>query len=195
MDKQRITSIKEYGQSLVETAIITPLLLVMLLGVFEVGGAIRAYIVLLNANREATRFLARGLYNDDQGYTHFNGSLSNAMHSDTSNTTVYIRRFEVESGSPFDTADDVYSNTLRVYGSLHPSRTVVPDLALEALALNDGVNIVQYNREVASACSDPLMVSRCNALQAKDFASAPIDWHKEEFVYVEVYHNHDQIIG
>ena len=52
------------GQSLVEMAIIAPLLLLMLLGVFEVGWALRGYLVLSNANREATRFAARGRYLD-----------------------------------------------------------------------------------------------------------------------------------
>jgi hypothetical protein len=195
LDKQRIANIKEHGQSLVETAIITPLLLVMLLGVFEVGSAIRAYIVLLNANREAARFLARGLYTDDQGYAHFNRSLSNAMHSDTSNTTVYIRRFGVEVGNPFTYADDVYMDTLRVYGSLHPSSVVVGDLLGEALTMSSDVNLVQYNREVAMACADTLMQNRCDALERHDFDSAPVDWHTEEFLSVETYYSHSQIIG
>ena len=52
------------GQSLVEMAIITPLLLLLFIGVLEVGWAIRGYIVLLNADREATRFATRGQYLD-----------------------------------------------------------------------------------------------------------------------------------
>jgi Flp pilus assembly protein TadG len=44
-----------HGQSLVEMAFITPLLLLMFIGVLEVGWAIRGYIVLLNADREGTR--------------------------------------------------------------------------------------------------------------------------------------------
>ena len=54
----------EKGQSLVEMAIITPLLLLLFIGVVEVGWAIRGYVVLANADREATRFAARGLYLD-----------------------------------------------------------------------------------------------------------------------------------
>jgi Flp pilus assembly protein TadG len=53
-----------HGQSLVEMAFITPLLLLMFIGVLEVGWAIRGYIVLLNADREGTRFAARGQYLD-----------------------------------------------------------------------------------------------------------------------------------
>ena len=47
------------GQSLVEMAIALPVLLIMLIGVFEVGWALRGYIVLTNVNREATRFAVK----------------------------------------------------------------------------------------------------------------------------------------
>lgn len=53
---------KEKGQSLVEMAIIAPILIFMLIGVFEVGWALRGYIVLTNANREAARFAVRQNY-------------------------------------------------------------------------------------------------------------------------------------
>lgn len=50
------------GQSLVEMALITPILLILFIGVFEVGWVLRGFIVLSNANREATRFAAKGTY-------------------------------------------------------------------------------------------------------------------------------------
>ncbi|MBN1218865.1 MAG: pilus assembly protein, partial [Anaerolineae bacterium] len=49
--RQRSQQRKEQGQSLVEMAIITPLLIFLLLGVFEVGNAVRNYMVLVNVNR------------------------------------------------------------------------------------------------------------------------------------------------
>ena len=52
------------GQSMVEMAIALPILLIMLIGVFEVGWALRGYLTLANVNREATRFAARGIYLD-----------------------------------------------------------------------------------------------------------------------------------
>jgi hypothetical protein len=54
----------ERGQSLVEMAIATPLLIFLLLGVFEVGSAIRTYVVMVNVNREITRFAVRPGYLD-----------------------------------------------------------------------------------------------------------------------------------
>jgi hypothetical protein len=60
------------GQALVETAIIAPLLVFMLIGVFEVGFALHGYLVLANANREAARFAVRQDYlnfdREDIGY-------------------------------------------------------------------------------------------------------------------------------
>lgn len=57
---------------MVETAIIAPLLVFLLIGVFEVGFALRSYLVLTAANREAARFAIRQNYLDfssnDIGY-------------------------------------------------------------------------------------------------------------------------------
>lgn len=68
------------GQALVETALIVPILILMLLGVMEVGWALRNYLLLANANREAARFAARPGYLDMNNpwpvYTHTLDSLS-----------------------------------------------------------------------------------------------------------------------
>ncbi|MBD3261986.1 MAG: hypothetical protein GF334_10050 [Candidatus Altiarchaeales archaeon] len=47
------------GQALVEMAIITPLLLIMLLGMIEVGHFMRNYMVAVNASREGARFATK----------------------------------------------------------------------------------------------------------------------------------------
>jgi hypothetical protein len=53
---------REQGQSLVEMMIFTPLLIFFLIGVFEVGSALRTYLVMVNVNREITRFSVRPGY-------------------------------------------------------------------------------------------------------------------------------------
>jgi hypothetical protein len=102
------------GQSLVETALITPLLLLMFLGVIEVGWALRGYLVLLNANREATRFAARGTYLDfsqpDIGNVGYQFVLQHAMDSlsdqlllefiDEPNATMIITHMDIDTGYP-----------------------------------------------------------------------------------------------
>lgn len=47
------------AQALVETAILTPILIFFMLGVFETGWALRSYLILANLNREAARFAVR----------------------------------------------------------------------------------------------------------------------------------------
>ena len=74
------------GQSLVELAITAPILIFMLLGVFEVGWALRGYLVLTNVNREITRFSIR------QGYLDYtlknNNALTNTLGLTPAATTI-----------------------------------------------------------------------------------------------------------
>lgn len=108
------------GQSLVEMALITPLLLLMFLGVLEVGWALRGYLVLVNADREAARFAARGTYLDfsqpdieDVGYqlivTHTIDSLAGQLPldfiGDDPNATIIITHLEIDTGYPCGEAD------------------------------------------------------------------------------------------
>ena len=52
---------REDGQSLVELALVLPLLLIMLLGTVELGRVFHAYIVVTQASREAARSAAIGM--------------------------------------------------------------------------------------------------------------------------------------
>jgi hypothetical protein len=103
------------GQSLIETAIITPILLILFIGVFEVGWVLRSYIVLTNANREATRFGAKGVYLDftqanadnvgyesvrDHGVAALSKQLPVDLSPDTANGSMIISYFKVDTGIP-----------------------------------------------------------------------------------------------
>ncbi len=123
------------GQSLVEMAIILPILLMMMLGVFEVGWALRSYLVLANVNREITRFAARGIYldfdsleadstdtcfsdavNDPAGIgyckvvSHTISSLSNQLNMDflgpSPNSSIIITYYDVEPNPNFNCEGD-----------------------------------------------------------------------------------------
>jgi hypothetical protein len=52
------------GQSLVELTITLPILLLMFVGLIEIGYVLRNYLVVVNATREGTRFAARGQWFD-----------------------------------------------------------------------------------------------------------------------------------
>jgi hypothetical protein len=96
-------------------AVITPLLLLLFIGVLEVGWAIRGYIVLVNADREATRFSSRGWYLDfnqadaaDVGYgsvlSHTLDSLAQQLPFDVTsadpNGTLIVSHYIVDTGEP-----------------------------------------------------------------------------------------------
>jgi Flp pilus assembly protein TadG len=55
---------KERGQSVVELALILPLLIVIAIGVVEAGYAMRNHLVVSAANREGIRFAARGRFTE-----------------------------------------------------------------------------------------------------------------------------------
>ncbi len=103
------------GQSLIETALITPILLILFIGVFEVGWVLRSYIVLTNANREATRFGAKGVYLDftqpdaadvgyesvrDHGVAALSKQLPIDLASGTANGAMIISHFKIDTGIP-----------------------------------------------------------------------------------------------
>ena len=50
------------GQGLLELALALPVLLMRFLGLVEMAMVLRAYLVLVNANRQAARFATRGMF-------------------------------------------------------------------------------------------------------------------------------------
>ncbi len=55
----------DHGQGLVEFVLVLPFLVLLLLGVIEVGYAFYNYITLATANREGVRFASRARFTDD----------------------------------------------------------------------------------------------------------------------------------
>jgi Flp pilus assembly protein TadG len=47
---------RQRGQSMVEFALITPLFLILVLGIIDFGWGLRAYVTLTNASREGARY-------------------------------------------------------------------------------------------------------------------------------------------
>ena len=103
------------GQSLVEMAIIAPILIFFLLGIFEVGWALRNYLVLVNTNREITRFAIRPGYLDfstqanvtnsynrvqEMAETSTSGQLSLDFDSPAASSTLIISHLVIDTGLP-----------------------------------------------------------------------------------------------
>ena len=66
--RQRPKSTRETGAAAVEFALILPILLVLVLGIAEMGRAFNIQVSLSEAAREAARYAA--IHNAESGYTH-----------------------------------------------------------------------------------------------------------------------------
>lgn len=94
----------ERGQSLVELALIAPILIIMLVGLFEVGYALWGYLTLLNVDREATRFAVRAgaldfdtTEADDVGY---NNVITHTLVSNANQLNLQDYLFNSAAGDP-----------------------------------------------------------------------------------------------
>lgn len=58
-------NLRERGQSLVETAMLLPALLIIIIGIVEVADAFNAYVTLVDSARDGARLGSKGLASDD----------------------------------------------------------------------------------------------------------------------------------
>lgn len=106
---------RQRGQSVVETAMVAPFLLAMILGIVELANAFNAYIGVINASREGARLAARGnIFQPEQvlmvveqhgGNIDLasNGAvIMTTVHSDTSSFTSTVRSLVGSASSHFD---------------------------------------------------------------------------------------------
>jgi hypothetical protein len=99
---------RQKGQSLVETVIILPIFIMMLFAVFEIGWAIRNYMIVLQASREAARATIRPQYwqpdpfdpGFDAIYDHIYIELGNNLPEFDRRGTTFISVAKIETGMP-----------------------------------------------------------------------------------------------
>lgn len=70
---------RERGQSLVELAIVFPLLLVLFLGLAEVGAVLHSHQIVVNAAREGARYGAKSLYTPEENIAAWTRQSANAL--------------------------------------------------------------------------------------------------------------------
>ena len=160
------------GQSLVELALTLPILLLLFLGLIELGMALRAYLVLVNANREAARFAGRGLYSDQeiarQALYAFAGQLPARTGDPDPNTEIIVTRFHVKSNrsEPATFDEPVY-----ITGTLGYSTKINPGVYVASLkAHNDDFN-------------DDLKAKQPDAVRTT-----------HDVIFVEIYYLHHQVL-
>ena len=119
MDKRRTES----GQGMVELAVVLPILLILMIGLVEIGFALRDYLIVVNACREGGRFAARGRFTDDRvgervvsagGLIRVGDPLTEVpflrTHGTDPNTAIFVTHI------PMDEAGQVPSHTIWISG-------------------------------------------------------------------------------
>lgn len=109
---------RQAGQSVVELAIAFPVLLLLFVGLIELGLVLRSYLVLVNADREAARYAARAPKFVDENLQDITnpviaaravdaaGDLNIDLSDPGGNFTVFIHHFHIDTGQPGDGSDD-----------------------------------------------------------------------------------------
>jgi len=162
---------KQRGQGLVELALALPALLIIFLGLIELGFLLRAHLVVANADREAARFASRGIFTDEQiadrALDAFAYQLPWVTEGPDANTEVIVTRFYIpaaksESGS--------YAPPY-VKGDLGEASQLDPDATLARLKReNDDFN-------------DDLIASESEAKRTS-----------QDVVYVEIFYYHYEVM-
>jgi hypothetical protein len=175
-------SLKRYveGQSLVEMAFALPVLLIMLLGMVELGLLLRAHLVVVNANREATRYAARGTHTDEdiaiRAFVSFAGQLPAQLDGDDANVKIIVSRFYVPAdGDP----DDVYAWPQYITGTLgaeiEEAGGADSQVDLETYLEELRLETIKFNEDLLDSEPDATPTS-------------------QDVVLVEIFHRHAEVL-
>lgn len=186
------------GQALVETALIAPLLIFLLIGVFETGYALRSYLVLANASREAARFAVRPGYltYDEAGYNRVVSHTLNSISGQipfTQGGTVIVSVISIETQRVCD-PDDLAACNCGV-AMLHPisptlvmSPLNVPTLTYKYPATSTEQTWLDY----ASLTANGVLENRRFNCQLQKRGAVPA---VDTMVTVELFYDHPQLFG
>lgn len=99
------------GQSLVEIALILPVMLILFLGIAEVGLFVWSHVQVINASREGARYASLcKLHDVCQDLDNQVGEVVRAEVPDASKTSVLVSYTDLKTGSPL-TVTVSYSHT------------------------------------------------------------------------------------
>lgn len=196
--KQRRGDTQAKGQSMVEFALVLPFLLLLFLGLVEVGLAMYDYIVVAGANREAVRLASRGRFTDQTIAARVvsAGGLHKTPDGGTepnlrttgpdSDTGIIITHVDIpiDGSEPIEVSYYV-SGTITIDTPSGPqTRPVAPDDGhLSQMSADEILAYLDYRRNV----SDDIDTYRAD----NDYEVMST----ESFVIVETFYAHDLLIG
>jgi len=157
------------GQSPIELALVFPILLILFLGLIELALAMRAKMVLTNANREAARLASRGTFTDEEvaerALIAFADQLPAKTEGAEANTGIIVTRFHAPPGA----GEATYHTPIYVTGTLSYTTG-----AGEAKTTPSQINPEEYK----------------NRIQADNTAY----FTANDVVVVETYYHHHQVL-
>jgi hypothetical protein len=133
----KCTQPKGKGQSVVELAVMLPILLIIVVGLVELGSVLFTQMTVTNAAREGTRFGVAG-GNDDDITTVVSSTLSSILSYDGQNANVYVIRGLTGDDGKFDTSTDdldadSYWYVRHTISGTSPSQPVSPTVIEQSL--------------------------------------------------------------
>ena len=212
--KQVNFSKKEHAQSMVEMALMVPILAFMLLGLFEVGYAIWGALTLSAVDREATRFSIKPGALDFQEYTPDKIGYSNIITHTLISNAGQLKLSEYLSNTPGDDPIAAIIITHIVIDTQKPCRglpgcaaTCSPDEPLDDLVLHPDMpnySYLRYTYPTTSPVLSRLDVAQL-ATQLKqqndqfncNLAQKGIidDWSNNSAMIVEIFYEQPQLLG
>ncbi len=184
------------GQSLVELTLTLPLLLLMFVGLFEIGFALRNYLIVVNANREGTRFAARGLWFDDL--------------SDPSAADMIFDRVSAAGGYVGNPQDGVRILRTESAGSDYPANAkiyiyfvTVPDQIYDGGLVNEPATFGQWAAGSLGYATKVEIEAESEAARQINydfnrdyFIGGALDIASENnFIIIETFYAHEQLLG
>lgn len=179
------------GQSLVEMAIITPILLFMLLGLFEVGYALHNDLIVINVSREAARFATKpgnltitdsGVIGYDTIVKHSITSAAGQLHNELyapGESGIIISNI-IASVSITDCANGTY-HVISPVGREYLTYSTSPDYKSKVDFLAESQAVGEMHRDIA-----------CRYLDENGQPLAP---PVEHLVIVEMFYTSHQLLG
>lgn len=198
-----MNSSKGFGQALVETALIAPILIFLLIGVFEVGWALRGYLVLVSASRETTRFAVRPNYltYDEEGYNrvinHLFSTLSNQIEF-TESGTIIISVLQIDTQwvcDPFnrDANSVLICDCALAIQNPYSQTLIMSPLTQVTLTHKHPISSTKISNLDFIEITDKLvLVNRefnCRLMKANSVPSV------DTLVYVELFYDQPQLMG
>ena len=181
------------GQSLVEMALALPVLLLMFVGLIEIGAALRNYLIVVNADREGTRFAAHGRWFDSTedvqeifkwveaaaGVEQRGGDLVPFLRTVpvgdlADNTTIAIHYIEVPA--QWDEGGGEDPQAPRIYGPWYTGTLHYGDTRIDAAAIAEKARAENYAFNKRYFVDEGLL----------DIPS------EDNFVIIEVWYEHEQ---